>query len=191
FHAISECLKKVIKCDGAGLTFYDSESRQLRAVALEPGPGIAGKLPVELGEAFELEGTPGERAITTGRSVLVKLADLERATSPVSQRAIAAGIKSGCAVPLISHGRVLGTLDVVSRDDDAFTEQDAEVLTQIGVQVAMAVENAINFEAVRSAELQTARERDRSELLLKVNNAIVSHLDLKELMYVVSSYLRN
>ena len=62
------------------------------------------------------------------------------------KRIAADGVKSGCVAPLISHGRVLGTLDVVSLREYAFTEQDAELITQIAGQIAIAVENALNFE---------------------------------------------
>lgn len=37
---------------------------------------------------------------------------------------------------------------------------------------------------------QLTRERDRLRLLLDVNNAVVSHLDLRELFKVIADYLR-
>ena len=57
-------------------------------------------------------------------------------------------------------------------------------------QVAVAVDNALNFEKARAAEQQLTRERDRLQLLLEVNNAVASHLDLRELLHAISTCLR-
>jgi len=101
----------------------------------------------------------------------------------------ARGIKSGCAVPLISHDKIVGSMALASLREAAFTENDVELLTQIGVQAAIAVENAINFENARTAQRQMARERDRSKLLLEVNNAVVSHLNLTQLLKSITAKL--
>jgi formate hydrogenlyase transcriptional activator len=105
--------------------------------------------------------------------------------------ALETGLKSVCAVPLVSRDCVIGVLIVASRREAAFNAEDGELLTQIGVQITLAIENALNFEAVRTAERKIAHDRDRLGLLLNVNNAIVSHLDLRELMPVISAYLRD
>src|SRR5262249_35789983 len=71
-----------------------------------------------------------------------------------------------------------------------FNEHDVELLTQIGTQAAIAVENAQNFERARAAQAAIARERDRTQLTLEVNNAVVSHLDLSDLLKSISASLR-
>src|SRR5262245_66631486 len=43
----------------------------------------------------------------------------------------------------------------------------------------------------QDSTLQTVRERDRIRLLLEINNAVVSHLDLKELVKTISASLRD
>src|SRR5262249_31746853 len=56
---------------------------------------------------------------------------------------------------------------------------------------AIAVENALNFGKTRQAEQIASRERDRSKMLLEINNALVSHLDLSELVKAVSTSLQS
>src|SRR5215467_14211907 len=56
-------------------------------------------------------------------------------------------------------------------------------------QIAIAVENALNFGNARQAEQDASRERDRTKLLLEVNNAVVSHLDLSGLLKSISARL--
>ena len=72
--------------------------------------------------------------------------------SKAAGRILAEGIKSFCAVPLLSHDRVLGALNVGSARPDAFSESDVELLRQVAQQVAIAVENAVAYREI--AELK-------------------------------------
>jgi len=106
------------------------------------------------------------------------------------KEAYAKDLKSGCAVPLLCHGKLVGSMMLASLRESAFTEDDADPLTHIGTQVAIAVENAVNYERLRCAECEVVRERDRTKLLLDINNAVVSHLDLRDLVKSISASLR-
>jgi len=64
------------------------------------------------------------------------------------------GMQSGCWVPLIYRDEVIGTLNVSSRKEGAFTLRDAEMLADFADQVAVAVNNAVAFK-------QLAESRDR------------------------------
>ena len=189
FKAISECLRKVIKCDGLAMTILDREAGRLRVYALNPGAGFVP--PLEEGESIPFEGTPGGRAIDSLTTIIVTREELETSTSPFVRRMAGAGVRSGCIAPFVSHGRALGTLGVVSLQENAFTQGDADLMTQIAGQIAIAVENALNFEQARAAEQQAANERRRLELLLEINNRIASTLDLRELFIAISGCLRN
>jgi formate hydrogenlyase transcriptional activator len=188
FKMIADCLRGVIDYDGAAMTLYDPESGQLRVYALERR--FAQKALLEEDELYPIEETPGAFVFHSRCAALITRADLENSTSMLVRRAVAEGVKSGCIAPMISHGKVLGTLDLASLREDAFTEKDAELLTQIASQVAIAVENALNFDSARRAEQEVARERDRWRRLLEINNAIVSHLDLSDLIKAVSDTLQ-
>ena len=63
-----------------------------------------------------------------------------------------------CILPLVSRGRVLGTFGVVKYQDNAFTG-DIEFLSQIGNQVAIAVENALAFGQIRELKDQLSKEK--------------------------------
>ncbi|HSB10853.1 MAG TPA: sigma 54-interacting transcriptional regulator [Blastocatellia bacterium] len=187
FIAISGCLRGLLHHDYADLGLYDAETDRIRLCAIDRGDSI------QFGHEdvwAPVEGTPLGLAIHSRKTVMRERPDRAEFPSESMKRAIYKGIMSGCTAPLISRDRVLGVLTVASRREAAFTADDAELLTQVGVQVALAVENALNYEAVRAAETQMARDRDRLKLLLDVNNAVVSHLDLRDLMEAVSAGLR-
>lgn len=75
------------------------------------------------------------------------------------------GVESVCLLPLTTAMRRLGAIGFGSVKPAAFSEADAEFLKQVATQIAVAVENALNYEAVQQAQQQLARERDRLRLL--------------------------
>src|SRR6202040_3390169 len=64
-----------------------------------------------------------------------------------------------CILPLVSRGRVLGTFGVVKYQDSAFSGHDIKFLSQIGNQVAIAVENALAFAQIRELRDQLSKEK--------------------------------
>ncbi|HVF21952.1 MAG TPA: sigma 54-interacting transcriptional regulator [Pyrinomonadaceae bacterium] len=149
--AISNCLRRVIPHDVAGLALYDSEINKLRVNALE-GPGDENIFIAD--EIIDLDSTPSGRAFTTRQPVISTSAN-----QPPSALVQRAGLKSGVIVPLISHDRALGTLGVGSQTENAFTEDDAELLNQVGKQVAIAVENALAFRQIDQLKNQLTEEK--------------------------------
>ncbi|HJQ71759.1 MAG TPA: sigma 54-interacting transcriptional regulator [Blastocatellia bacterium] len=154
--AISGCLRKVIHHNAAALTLYEPETRLLRVHALDFSTRRGS---VEEGVLIPFEGSPGGHALTTGRTLLVNRIDPEMLPRDMRQHAISDGLRSGLCAPLISHGRMLGTLDVVSLVEDAFTEEDAELLTQIANQFSIAVENALAFREIEALKNKLAEEK--------------------------------
>jgi formate hydrogenlyase transcriptional activator len=185
-NAISGCLKREIRHDFAAIALYDAELDELRLHALD---FPADQNFMEKGHVIPLAGTPAAVAFATRKPVLRHHVDFVEFHHPIMQRAAAAGIQSGCAVPLICHDKIVGSMMLASLRESAFTEDDVELLTQIGTQAAIAVENAQNFRKAREAQRQVAEERDRSKLLLEINNAVVSHLDLRTLVQSISASL--
>ena len=81
-------------------------------------------------------------------------------------RSLPEGEKMAChaCVPLIAQDEVVGVMSLASKDYHFFSPGDLKLLTAIGHQVGVAIENARLFEDTRqkSAELQEAYERLKS-----------------------------
>jgi transcriptional regulator with GAF, ATPase, and Fis domain len=77
------------------------------------------------------------------------------------------GMESGCWVPLIHRGEVIGTLMVASRIEGAFGHREAEMLVQVADQVAMAVNNAVAFRQI--AELRDRLSQEKKYLEEEIN----------------------
>ena len=184
--AVSTCLKREINHDFAALALYNPEVHELRLHALDFREDLRF---LKEGHLIPLVGTPASLAFSSRKTVLRHRPDFNEFPADIMKQAYASGIRSGCAVPLICHDKIVGSMALASLHESAFTEEDAELLTQIGAQVAIAVDNAQNFEKTRRAEREAKLERDRSQLLLEVNNAVVSHLNMSELLKTVSARL--
>jgi formate hydrogenlyase transcriptional activator len=100
------------------------------------------------------------------------------------------GVQSLCVLPLTTAQRRVGAMGLGSVAPSAYDAADLEFLQQVAAQVAVAVDNALNSQNAQTYQQELARERDRLQLLLEVNNALVSTLDLRQLLSAISACLR-
>lgn len=100
------------------------------------------------------------------------------------------GVASFCMFPLTTAVRRLGAMGFGSLKPCAFGDAELAFLDQVAKQVAVAVDNVLNYEAGQASQQHLARERDRLRLLLEVNNALVSHLDFQDMFAATTACLR-
>ena len=148
--AVSGCLRRVLPHDAAGLALYDPSINKLRLTAMD-FPEHADVFIED--EIVELEGTDAGRAFTTRLPVI---SGSNQSTDPVAKRS---GLKSGVKVPLISRDRVLGILAVGRLSEDSFTQEDVDLITAVGEQVAIAVENALAYQKIDALNNKLQEEK--------------------------------
>jgi formate hydrogenlyase transcriptional activator len=154
-HATSKALRKVIAHDAAAIALYDPELKQLRLHTFDLQ--YAGRAKEEA--LLALDGTPEGLAFTSRRPIVIRNLDLKEFPSPETKRAYDDGLRSGCIIPLLAHDRALGTIVIASLSENAFTEQDAELLTHIAGQIAIAVENALAYREIAALKNKLASEK--------------------------------
>ncbi len=155
FTAISVCLRELLNVEYASLTLWDPETNRLTRQALDfpDGQGL-----VQENEVMPVEGTPAGEAFSRRTPVLVRRSDLERLPHSVSRNLLEEGIAIVCAVPLISHQRPLGTLNLASRREDSFGEDEVRLLTQVAGQFAVALDNAFAYRRIEELNARLAEE---------------------------------
>lgn len=161
--AISASIREVIPHDAATLALFDSISGELKVQFL--GAEDAGSL--RDGMSVSVSDSPAGSAFSTREPVLLDRLQEAGFASKSVHHLTGLGMQSGCWVPLIHRGEVIGTLAVASRLEQSFTQHDAEMLTQIADQVAMAVNNAIAFR--RIAELRDQLQQEKQYLESEIN----------------------
>ena len=153
-HSISEALHPVFPFDRCAITLYQPERDSFRFLAVE------GDL---LSDYFKM-GLELRRAETCGSWVLEHLQplvrrDLEKEQEYLNERRLAAeGIQSMCVGPLVFQGKCIGTLSLVSREKDRYSDEDAMFLQEVANQVALAIQNMRSYEEIDSLKARLEKE---------------------------------
>jgi formate hydrogenlyase transcriptional activator len=157
FPAVSACLRRVIEHDGSALVLCDQETRRYRVHVLSFAKN----------ESFIQEGiaesdckTPAKVAVATRQPALFGEEDLKRLAveSKCAQHWLAEGVKALCSIPLLTHDRVLGALDMGRVREHAFEPSEVELLGEVAKQIAIAVENAQAFRQIAELKDRLAKE---------------------------------
>jgi formate hydrogenlyase transcriptional activator len=184
FHDIAKPLRNVLSFDYLSVRLHDSERNVMRIHMLEKS--APGELVPELPVDESLAGSVWQ----TQQALLIDNIDHEARFPRAMERLRANHLRACCCLPLSTALRRLGAMTIGSVREKAYQPTEFRFLEQVARQVAVAIDNALNFEQARSAQQQLTRERDRVRLLLEVNNAVVSNLDLDDLFPAVSACLR-
>src|SRR6266568_3660096 len=156
FRGIVGSLERVIHHDFTSLALLDPATGLLKIHALD-FPGRQELLKQEI--TVPRDSSPSGRAISTGLPLLVRGAELERYPSEVMRYLRSEGIQTLCCVPLTTHGRTFGSLNLASRRGGTFTPEDVELLRQVSTQIAIAVENALAFKEIDALKNKLAEEK--------------------------------
>ena len=92
-------------------------------------------------------------------------------------------VKSVCVLPLTTANEALGVLSFSSDKARVYDDLDLDFAQLVAAQIAVAMEGQCYRD-------QLTHERDRSQLLLEINNTLVSNLNLRELLSAISGCLR-
>jgi formate hydrogenlyase transcriptional activator len=141
-------------CDYVGLALSDVESQQLRLYALDfpAGQGFLQEdMPLPMG------GSASGRVFQTGKPLA--LSGPAWRDSELYQVGAVVGFQSGCFLPLINRHRVPGVLQLARLEEQAFTQDDVDFLSQIADQVAIAVHNALDYRQVTESRARLTEER--------------------------------
>ncbi|MCU1262067.1 MAG: Sigma-54 dependent transcriptional regulator (Modular protein) [Bryobacterales bacterium] len=119
----------------------------------------------------------------TQQALVVQVTDKETPFRGTIDVLKTCGLRSLCALPLSTAHRQLGSLVFASKIADAYSPEEIQFLSLVAGQIALAMDDALNFH-----ESQQAQER--LKLLLDLTNRVVSKLDLQELLREVSASIR-
>jgi formate hydrogenlyase transcriptional activator len=161
---LSTDMLRVTQCDFCALSLPDAESGHMRLTILY-NPDARGSLTD--GALIPIEGSPCGKAFSTGTTQNVhRFADLVDDPNVFGndigrrfhQRMVDEGLKSGCDLPLIGRNGTVGVLAALKRSERAFEQEDVGFLEQVARQVAIAVENALDYEkAIKDRDKEAKR----------------------------------
>ena len=186
FHDLAARLHRVVEFDYLSLILHDAARNVMRLHILEAEEPRK----IHAGAEFPVGETPSGLVWETQQPFVLNDTEEETRFESLLQILRENGVRSTCSVPLTTAQRRLGVLSFGRRTLHLYGEGEVEFLQQVARQVAVAVDNALNFERAQAYQRQLAQERDRLRVLLEVNNAVVSKLDLRALLNAISASLR-
>jgi formate hydrogenlyase transcriptional activator len=185
FHELAGRLHQVVRFDHLLLVLHDEAANLMRRHVLE----TCDPAPVPLPESMPVGEGPASSVWQTQEPVVIGNLP-EDSRWPRFRDQVKGAFVSLCELPLTTARRRLGALGFGSRQANAYSTADLAFMQQVANQVAVAVENALNFQDAQDYQGQLARERDRLRVLLEINNAVVAQLDLREVFHTIAAGLQ-
>jgi formate hydrogenlyase transcriptional activator len=192
--ALSTNLFRVMQCDVSALLLPDSESGQLRVTILY-NPDARG--PMREGSLVPMKSSISGQVMRTAKSVRIDSFEQVREDPAIYgnpegqrlyERVVQEGIRAGCYLPLVGRNSLVGVLMLSRRSDKTFEKDDVILLEQVAAQVAIAVENALDYEkAVKDRDKETKQRLYLEEEIRAQCGAIVGESPaLKAALQLVS-----
>jgi formate hydrogenlyase transcriptional activator len=185
-HVLAPTLREAVQFDYVAVFVHDPVKNLMNLHLIELFFDVA--IPTS---SIAPERSPAGRCFLSQQPLIIDDVDTEARFDPdiiaVLQKY---EIKSCCYQPLTTSVRRLGALSFGSRQPHLFPESEMPFLRRVADQVAVAVDNALHFEEAQRYQQTLAKERDRLQILLDVNNAVASRLSLHDFLESVSRYLK-
>jgi len=155
FHAASASIRAYFGNDFTGVWLINRDSNQLESVWLDfpTGKGLlADVTPKEL----------TEQDLTKFRArqpEFWSVAEIEKLPPQIAENLQAESIRSMVIAPLVTASGPLGVLAMGSRRPDAFGQEDLDLLSQIGAQSALALDNALAYGRLSASHADLEEQR--------------------------------
>jgi formate hydrogenlyase transcriptional activator len=184
-NVLADHLHAVVPFDYLALVLHEAATEQMRLLVLAP-PDIprppAETMPVDAGG-------PAARVWQSQQATVIPIPPTGTLVTALDFiRSF--GQKITCWLPLTTAQARVGVLTFGSSRETEYGTDAIAFMEQVAAHVAVAVDNAINFDRARQLTGELRVERDRLQLLLEVGNLLVSHLDYAELLKAISESLR-
>jgi formate hydrogenlyase transcriptional activator len=186
FHDLAARLHTVIDFDFLTLVLHDPAKNVMRLHVLET------RIPVEKRTSNEtpVEGHPSGWVWQTQQPFVVNDIEEEARFPDFLQRLREYNVRSLAILPLTTAQHRLGAMGFGRLVPQCITDTELQFMQRVASQVAVAVDNALNFESSQAYQQQLARERDRLQVLLEINNLLVTSRELPDVFRGIVSTLK-
>jgi formate hydrogenlyase transcriptional activator len=176
-----------VDSDFLTLVLHDPVKNVMRLHVLETSSEHEhGKMP---GMEHPVEGSPSGWVLQTQQPFIVEDVLTEIRLKEFLTRLSQEGVRSFAALPLTTAQRRLGSMGFGRLRPQAISDSDIQFMQRVAAQVAVAVDNALNFESAQAYQQQLAEQRDRLQVLLDINNVLVTSRELSDLFRGIVSAL--
>src|SRR5882762_109729 len=177
FHDLAGRLHSVIEFDFLSLVLHDPVRNVMRLHILETN------IPTEKAAGTEspIEGHPSGWVWQTQQPLVILDVDEETRFPDFMSRLREHNIRSLAILPLTTAQRRIGSMGFGRMVQQQITDTEMQFMQRVASQVAVAVDNALNLETSQAYQSQLARQRDRLQVILEINNLLITSRELPEL----------
>ena len=186
FRDLAVRLRAIVPFDFLNLVLYDAATNTMRLHILESTTEVEPDVP-EM--EFPAEDSPSGWVYVHQEPLVIPDVNEETRWPKIMDVLKRNHILSSSWLPLTTAQHRLGALMFGFLAGEPL-ESQLDFMRQVSAQVAVAVDNTLNFENAEKYQRQLARERDRLQVLLEITNVLVSELDVRELFPSITACLR-
>ena len=187
FEKLAECLRPLLGFHYLSVAIHDDSRPVMRLHVLQSQH----KKESPDGIEFPVGGSPSGEAWTRQEPRnFSSLSELETYHPSAFALLRDHAVESFCILPLTTAHRRIGAMGLGRATEGGYSAEELELAKQVAAQVAVALDNALHYEESLGLQKALAHERDRLQLVLEVNNSVVSNLELRALFQALSSSLR-
>src|SRR4030081_725515 len=179
FHDLSERLHWVVDFDFLTLVLHDPVRNVMRLHVLKA------RIPSEkpTGTEAPVENNPSGWVWQTQQPFVVSDVEEETRFPEFLKRFREYNVRSLAILPLTTAQHRLGAMGFGRLVPQCITDTELQFMQRVASQVAVAVDNALNFESSQAYQKQLSLERDRLRVcgLREINNVLVTSREFPEL----------
>jgi len=151
--AVIMSIRNGVLCDGVCICLKPWNRGEHQVCALDY-PGEAG---FQEGAPIPLSGTVAGHVVQTAKPWC---GNREEESEHFSRQfLLAPGFTTGCMLPIPGRHPVLGILGLVRRENNPFSQDEVDFLTQVSNQIGIAVENALAYQEIRELKQKLDQEK--------------------------------
>ena len=155
FRSASASIRSYFRNDFTGFWVLAKDCNRLQNIMLD-FPDSKGLMAEA--DSTELSDTDYEK-LRTRQSEIWSIEEIEKLPANITRNLKSESIKSIAVAPLATASGPLGVLAIGSRKLDAFGQQDVDLLSQISIQISLALGNALAYGRLNASAARLEEER--------------------------------
>lgn len=181
-HTALEQALQAVGVETGGIWLVDEINGNL---SLSVSEGMSERMREQLRVVQAGEGITGQAA-QSGETIVLE--DIDQSSLRVKMISTREELRSMVAVPISVHNRVLSVLDVMTRQQRSFSSEELTLLTSIGQQIGIGIENARLIQEIRQQTERVAALQERDWISAELHDGLLQSLGY---LYLQADQLEN
>ncbi|KMK18259.1 transcriptional regulator [Pluralibacter gergoviae] len=185
-HALTGLVKRAALADRAAIILWTPGYHRARYYAHDESAE-----PVEYEDETVLAHGPVRRLLSRPETLLCRAGEFVEAWPQLADGGLYPAFAHYALLPLAAEGRIFGGCEFIRRDDRPWSEKElqrlhmlAQIVAVVSEQIQSRMSNNVDYDLL-------CHERDNFRILVAITNAVLSRLDIEELVGEVAKEIHH